>query len=88
MDTCQNYNKVMHENAKEYYGNILKGTKDLKINSCCCSEKPPKYVREAISLLYDEIVSHYYGCALVIPDELDGLTCLIWVAGQGMMYIF
>ena len=38
MNTCQNNSKDMHENAKEYYGNILKGTKDLKINSCSCSE--------------------------------------------------
>jgi len=83
MDTCQNNNKDMHENAKEYYGNTLKGTKDLKTNSCCCSEKPPKYVRDAISLLHDEIVSHYYGCGLVIPDELDGLTCLDLGCGAG-----
>ena len=26
--------------------------------------------------MHDEIVSHYYGCGLLIPDELEGLTCL------------
>ena len=89
MSTCQNNNNDMHENAKEYYGNTLKGTKDLKTNSCCCSEKPPKYVRDAISLLHDEIVSHYYGYGLVIPDELEGLTCLDLSCRKGYdVYIF
>lgn len=80
MSLCQN---DMHENAKEYYGSTLKGTKDLKTNSCCCSEKPPKYIIDIISQLHEEIVSHYYGCGLVIPDELEGLTCLDLGCGAG-----
>ena len=83
MSCCQNDKKDMHENAKEYYGNTLKGTKDLKTNSCCCSEKPPKYIRDAISQLHEEITSHYYGCGLVIPDDLQGLTCLDLGCGAG-----
>lgn len=83
MSCCQNEKKDMHENAKEYYGKTLKGTKDLKTNSCLCSEKPPKYIRDAISLLHKDIVSHYYGCGLVIPDELEGLTCLDLGCGAG-----
>ena len=82
MSCCQN-EKDLHENAKEYYGNTLKGTKDLKTNACLCSEKPPKYISDAISLLHDDIVSHYYGCGLVIPDELEGLTCLDLGCGTG-----
>ena len=45
MSSTQKDKNDIHENAKEYYGNTLKGTKDLKTNSCCCSEKPPKYIK-------------------------------------------
>ena len=83
MSCCQNEKNEVHKNAQDYYGNKLKGTKDLKTNCCLCSEKPPTYIREAISLLHEEITSHYYGCGLVIPDELEGLTCLDLGCGTG-----
>ena len=83
MSCCKNEKDSIHQSTQEYYGKTLKGTKDLKTNSCQCSEKPPKYIRDAISLLHDDIVSHYYGCGLVIPDELEGLTCLDLGCGAG-----
>ena len=73
----------IHENTKDYYGSTLKGTKDLKTNCCKCSDKPPKYIRDAMSDLHEDIISHYYGCGLVIPDELEGLTCLDLGCGTG-----
>ena len=36
-----------------------------------------------MSLLHEDIVSHYYGYGLVIPDELEGLTCLDLGCGAG-----
>ena len=83
MSCCQTEKDTILQNTKDYYGNTLKGTKDLKTNCCQCSEKPPKYIREAISLLHEDIVSHYYGCGLVIPDQLEGLTCLDLGCGAG-----
>ena len=83
MSCCKNEKDDIHKNTQDYYGNTLKGTKDLKTNCCKCSEKPPKCVRDAISLIHEEIVSHYYGCGLVIPDELEGLTCLDLGCGTG-----
>ena len=83
MSCCKNEKDDIHKNTRDYYGNTLKGTKDLKTNCCKCSEKPPKCVRDAISLIHEEIVSHYYGCGLVIPDELEGLTCLDLGCGTG-----
>lgn len=56
------------EQVKEYYGKVLDGTKDLKTKACCCSSAGlPKEVREALSLIDDEIVTHYYGCARRFP---------------------
>lgn len=83
MSCCPEDKEDIHKNAQDYYGNTLKGTKDLKTNCCQCSEKPPKYIRDIISLLHDDIVSHYYGCGLVIPDDLEGLTCLDLGCGVG-----
>ena len=46
------------EQVKEYYGKVLDGTKDLKTKACCCSSTGlPKEVREALSLIDDEIVT-------------------------------
>ena len=71
------------ENVKEYYGKVLDGTKDLKTKACCCTGALPKQVREALSLIDDEIVTHYYGCGSPIPDLLDGMTVLDLGCGTG-----
>ena len=76
-------NEELHENAKKYYGKELQCSNNLKTNCCKCSEKPPKNISDAIALLHEDIVSHYYGCGLVIPDELEGLTCLDLGSGAG-----
>ena len=82
--SCYNNNaEDLHKITQDYYGKQLQGSKDLKTNCCKCSEKPPKYIREAISLLHEDIISHYYGCGLVIPDLLEGLTCLDLGCGAG-----
>ena len=83
MSCCNNNAEDLHKITQDYYGKQLQGTKDLKTNCCKCSEKPPKYIREAISLLHEDIISHYYGCGLVIPDLLEGLTCLDLGCGAG-----
>ena len=83
MSCCNTNIEDIHKTTQEYYGKTLQCTKDLKTNSCQCSEKPPKYIREAISLLHEDIISHYYGCGLVIPDLLEGLTCLDLGCGAG-----
>ena len=72
------------EQVKEYYGKVLDGTKDLKTKACCCSSAGlPKEVREALSLIDDEIVTHYYGCGSPIPPLLDGMTVLDLGCGTG-----
>lgn len=71
------------ENVKEYYGKVLDGTKDLKTKACCCGSALPKQVKEALALIDDEIVTHYYGCGSPIPDLLDGMTVLDLGCGTG-----
>ena len=83
MSCCQKEKDSIHQITQDYYGETLKGTKDLKTNCCTCAEKPLKYILDAMKLLHEDIVSHYYGCGLVIPDLLEGLTCLDLGCGAG-----
>ena len=74
---------TIHQQVSEYYGKILKSSDDLKTNACCTSSAPPKYVREILPLIKDEIISKFYGCGSPIPMGLDGCTALDLGCGTG-----
>ncbi len=73
----------LHENVKQYYGDILQSTNDLQTNACCTLVKPPKHILDALSLIHDEVQSKYYGCGLTIPEEVEGLKILDLGSGSG-----
>ena len=76
--------KEITEAVKENYGKVLDGTKDLKTKACCCSaDSYPDPVKEALALIDDEIITHYYGCGSPIPPLLDGITVLDLGCGSG-----
>ena len=45
----------------EYYGKILKESKDLKTNACCASGAPPKPIRKLLKNLHPEVLAKFYG---------------------------
>jgi len=69
--------------VKQYYGEILEKTGDLKTSACCTLERPPLHVREAMSLIHDEVQSRYYGCGLVLPEALEDCRVLDLGCGSG-----
>lgn len=72
------------EDVKEYYGKVLQGTADLKTKACCCSvDSLSKEVRDALSLIDEEVIAHYYGCGSPIPPMLEGMTVLDLGCGSG-----
>lgn len=73
----------MQEEIKNYYGNELKTSEDLKTNACCTLTPPPIHIRDALSKIHDEVRSKYYGCGLTIPPSLEGLTVLDLGSGSG-----
>ncbi len=75
---------VTRKSLKEYYGKILKGTKDLKTSACCAAEEAvsPR-VRQALSLIDDEILSRFYGCGSPLPPVLEGSLVLDLGCGTG-----
>lgn len=73
----------IHNAVKEYYGNTLNQSEDLKTNACCTLSPPPKHIQEALSLVHVEVQSKYYGCGLTIPSEVKGLRILDLGSGSG-----
>lgn len=74
----------IHEQIRQYYGDLLAGSDDLKTNACCCTEdRPPKYVLDVMPLIDDEIIERFYGCGSPIPPALEGCTVLDLGCGVG-----
>lgn len=62
--------------VKQYYGEILEKTDDLRTSACCTLESPPRHVRDAMTLIHEEVQARYYGCGLVLPEALEGCRVL------------
>ena len=74
----------MRELVREYYGETLQGSDDLKTDACCCTaHTPPKYVIDVMNEIDDEIMAHFYGCGSPIPPALEGATVLDRGCGTG-----
>lgn len=74
---------VKYDEIKDYYGKELATSEDLKTNACCTMEEPPQYIKNALSNIHEEVMSKYYGCGLVIPEDLEGLRILDLGSGSG-----
>ena len=74
---------TIHKQVSDYYGRILGGSGDLKTNACCTSSAPPKYVREILPQIKEEILSKFYGCGSPISMGLKGCTVLDLGCGTG-----
>ena len=73
----------MHSEVQNYYGEVLQSTDDLKTSACCTTDAPPKYLRDALARVHDEVITKYYGCGLVLPEALDGASVLDLGCGAG-----
>jgi arsenite methyltransferase len=73
----------MHEDVKKYYGEVLKNSSDLKTNACCTDASVPEYIKPILSKIHDEVLTRYYGCGLMLPQQLAGLTILDLGCGAG-----
>lgn len=75
--------KTTLDNVKEYYGNILQGSKDLKTDACCTTAEISTPLKSALAKIHPEVTSHYYGCGLVSPQKLTGMKILDLGSGSG-----
>lgn len=73
----------MHEVVKDYYGEQLKSSDDLKTTACCDMSSVPQWLRPLLAKIHPEVLSRYYGCGLVCPPLLEGCRILDIGSGSG-----
>ena len=73
----------MKDAVKEYYGQILQHSGDLKTNACCTTSGMPPHLKSAMANIHPEVAARYYGCGLVRPQELEGMRILDLGSGSG-----
>lgn len=72
-----------HEQVKQYYGEVLSGTQDLKTDACCPTGALPLYQKKILSAIHPEILEKFYGCGSPIPLGLTGKVVLDLGCGTG-----
>jgi len=69
--------------VKEYYGNKISSTSDLKTSACCTVESMPPYIRNVLPYIVDEVKNRFYGCGSPIPPAIEGCRILDLGCGTG-----
>jgi len=73
----------MQEAVQKYYGETLTNSQDLQTNACCTDAALPHFVKPLLARVHAEVLTRYYGCGLVLPELLEGLTILDLGCGAG-----
>lgn len=73
----------MHEIVQDYYGKQLQSSSDLKTTACCDPSDIPGWMKPLLSRIHPEVLSRYYGCGLVAPENLKGCRVLDLGCGTG-----
>ncbi len=73
----------MHDTVKDYYGSVLQSSDDLQTDACCTEDTMPEYLKPVLSEIHDEVMMRYYGCGLIAPEALEGLSILDLGSGSG-----
>lgn len=75
--------KLTYSQVQDYYGKVLQTSDDLKTDACCTDEGLPSYLKPILSKVHDEVLMRYYGCGLVLPEQLEGVRILDLGSGAG-----
>ena len=71
------------ENSRDYYGNVLQGSGDLRTDACRTLERPSPAMAAALANVHPGVKARYYGCGLVAPAMIKGATILDLGSGAG-----
>jgi SAM-dependent methyltransferase len=73
----------MRDQVRDYYGDVLQSSGDLKSDACCEISTPEPHIRDALKNIHPEVASKYYGCGLIAPEGLAGKRILDLGCGTG-----
>jgi SAM-dependent methyltransferase len=71
------------EVVKDYYGKVLKSSKDLKTSACCDGGGVPPRLEALLANVHEEVRAKYYGCGIAIPSALSGCQVVDLGSGSG-----
>ena len=74
---------MKHDSVRTYYGETLESSADLKTDACCTPAQMPRYLKEVMGRVHDEVLARYYGCGLIAPLGLEGARILDLGCGAG-----
>nr|WP_070961531.1 methyltransferase domain-containing protein [Hyphomonas sp. Mor2] len=69
--------------VRDYYGNTLSQSADLQTDACCTPDSMPDYAKPVLAGIHEEVLARYYGCGLVLPEVMTGLSVLDLGCGAG-----
>lgn len=69
--------------VKEYYGELLESSADLKTNACCATGSPPPWIAQLLQNVHDDVLRRFYGCGFPIPEALQKAIVLDLGCGTG-----
>jgi 2-polyprenyl-3-methyl-5-hydroxy-6-metoxy-1,4-benzoquinol methylase len=69
--------------VKQYYGEQLRGTRDLQAAACIVPGAPPARLRALLSEVPSEVSDKFYGCGSPLPLGMSGLRVLDLGSGSG-----
>ncbi len=78
-----NNSETIRTDVKDYYGDILQSTDDLKTSACCPIDAMPDFIKPLLANIHDDVISRFYGCGSPIPFATEGTTVLDLGCGTG-----
>ncbi|BDA48057.1 Arsenite methyltransferase [Coccomyxa sp. Obi] len=73
----------VHASVQEYYGKVLKSSKDLKTSACTAGGRPHPLLLLLMEQLPAEVLDRFYGCGAPVPLGIQGLRVLDLGSGSG-----
>lgn len=74
---------LVRDSVRDYYGETLKSSSDLRTTACCSIDAMPEYLRAILARLHPEVRDRFYGCGSPLPPALHGMTVLDLGSGSG-----
>lgn len=71
------------ENSRNYYGQVLQGSQDLRTDACSIADMPGPELRAALARVHPEVRARYYGCGFIAPAGISGARILDLGSGAG-----